>query len=108
MSGGIAAMTGASCAFTSASVQRSTPSTIRKRRPIANVIALRPSATASGVPVVALEDLDAARPGLALRHRAQPAAALGDPPVVVAVDQVGGLEGGHRASLGSWGGGSRP
>ena len=49
---------------------------------------------------VALEQLDAAGAALALGHRAQPRAALGDAAVVVAVDQVGGAEGGHaRASL---------
>ena len=49
VSGGIAASAGASVASTSASFQRSTPSTIRKRRPMANVIAFRASAIASGV-----------------------------------------------------------
>ena len=49
VSGGIAARTGASVASTSASFQRSTPSTIRNRRPMAKVIAFRASAIASGV-----------------------------------------------------------
>ena len=46
---------------------------------------------------VALEDLDAAGPGLALGQRAQAAAALGQAAVVVAVEQVGRLEGRHAA-----------
>ena len=95
VSGGMAASTGASVASTSASFQRSTPSTIRNRRPMAKVIALSASATASGRRVVALEDLEAAAARLRLGHRAQARAALADAAVIVAVDQVGGLEGGH-------------
>ena len=45
--------------------------------------------------VVALEDLGSARPALPLSERAQPRAPLGDPPVIVAVDEVGRLEGRH-------------
>src|SRR5204863_199261 len=47
---------------------------------------------------VPLEHLHAARPALGLRDRAQLRAPLRDPAVIVAVDQVGGLErgGGHR------------
>ena len=93
---GMSFISGVSAASTSASFQRSTPSTIRNRRPIANVIALSARPTVSGVDGVALEDLDATAARLGLRERAQPRAALGDPAVVVAVDEVGGLEGGHR------------
>ena len=50
---------------------------------------------------VALEDLDAARAGLALGQRTQATAALGQAAVVVAVEQVGGLEGRHGPSLGA-------
>ena len=42
---------------------------------------------------LALEDLDAARSRALLCERAQLGAALGEPAVVVAVDQIGGLEG---------------
>ena len=92
---------------TSASFQRSTPSTITKRRPIANVIALSAAAPGLGRGLVALEHLGAARPGLLLGQRPQLRAALGEPAVVVAVDQVGGLPGGHgsgeaRRSVGGW------
>ncbi len=48
-----------------------------------------------GRALVGLVDLDAGRSGRGLRHRAQLRAALGDAAVVVPVDQVGGLEGGH-------------
>ena len=82
-------------AATSASFQRSTPSAITKRRPSANVIAHRESATAVRRAGVALEQLDAAGAGLGLGHRAQARPALGDAAVVVAVDQVRGAEGGH-------------
>ena len=54
---------------------------------------------------VALEALDAAAARLALGQRAQRRPPLADAAVVVAVDEVGGLEGGHRpSSLGSRGG----
>ena len=84
---------------TSASFQRSTPSAITKRRPSANVIARERRDDRVGRAGVALEQLDAARAGLALGHRAEPRAALADAAVVVAVDQVGGAEGGHRGRV---------
>ena len=65
------ASAGATRASTSASFQRSTPSTITKRRPIANVIALSASADGLGRRRVALEDLDARR----RRSRPRPARA---------------------------------
>ena len=79
---------------TSPSFQRSTPSAITNRRPIANVIAVSAPTMSSGVQVV-LVDLDARRARGGLGHRAQARAPLGDAAVVVAVDQVGGAEGGH-------------
>ena len=48
-----------------------------------------------GRAVLALEHLDPAGAALGLRERAQLGAALGDAAVVVAEDQVGGLERGH-------------
>ena len=63
---------------------------------MAKVIALSASAIGLRRRVVALEDLEAAAARLRLGHRAQAGAALADAAVVVAVDQVGGLEGGHR------------
>ena len=66
------------------------------RRPIANVIALSAAATASGVGPLALEQLDALGAALGLGERPQAGAPLGDPAVVVAVDQVRGLERRHR------------
>ena len=95
VSGAIAFSAGARCSLTSASFQRSTPSTTRKRRPIANVIASSARAIASGV---AASPSNASTPpaaGLALGELAQRRAALADAAVVVAVDEVGGLEGGH-------------
>ena len=48
--------------------------------------------------LVALEQLDALHAALLLGELAQARAALGDATVVVAVDQIGGFEGGrHRA-----------
>ena len=47
---------------------------------------------------VRLEQLDAVLAALRLRHRAQPRAALADAAVVVAVDEVRGLEAGHGRS----------
>ena len=85
---------------TSASFQRSTPSAITKRRPIAKVIALSAAGDRVRRAGVALEDLDAARPALGLGQRPQPRPPLADPAVVVAVDQVGGLEGGGHAAAG--------
>ena len=99
VSGGISAIAGARCCSTSASFQRSTPSTMITRRPIANVIALSASATPAGVARLAVEHLDARGVPLPLGQRPQPRAALGDRAVVVAVDQVGGLQLGHRPSL---------
>ena len=93
--GGMSASTGASDASISASFQRSTPSTMRKRRPIANVIAHSASRDGLRRGRVALEHLDPAHAGLRLGERAQLRAALGDAAVLVAVDQVGGLEGRH-------------
>ena len=89
----------AATAATSASFQRSTPSAITNRRPSAKVIAVSAPATASARTGVALEELDAALAALGLGHRPQLRAALADPAVVVAVDEVGGLEAGHPASL---------
>ena len=85
----------AATASTSASFQRSTPSAITKRRPIAKLMVVSAPMTASAVQRVALEHLDATGAALLLRHRAQLRAALGDAAVVVAEDEVGGLEGGH-------------
>jgi DNA polymerase-3 subunit delta len=45
------------------------------------------------------EHLDASRPALTLGQLAQVVAPLADPAVVVAVDQVGGLEGRHAQPL---------
>ena len=72
---GMSFSSGASAASTSASFQRSTPSTIRKRRPIANVIALSAEADVLRRRRVALEHLDAA--AARLRPRRARAAARG-------------------------------
>ena len=56
---------------TSESFQRSTPSAITKRRPIANVIALSAPAIVLGRALVGLVDLDARGAGRGLGHRAQ-------------------------------------
>ena len=82
-------------ASTSASFQRSTPSTMRNRRPMAKVIALRASGDGLGRRVVAVEDLETAAARLRLGHRAQAGAPLADAAVIVAVNEVGGLERGH-------------
>ena len=70
-----------------------------KRRPRANVIVDSEAITRVGRARVALEQLDAARAALLLGHRAQALAALGDAAVVVAVDEVGGAEAGHRGRV---------
>ncbi len=70
-----------------------------KRRPIPSVIAESVAAARLRRRRLALQDLDARRPALRLGQRAQPRAALGDAAVVVAVDQVGGLERGHTPML---------
>ena len=80
---------------TSVSFQRSTPSTITKRRPSANVIAVSARGHRVGRASVALEQLDAADAALLLGHGAQPGPPLGDAAVVVAADEIGGAEGGH-------------
>ena len=59
---------------------------------MANVIVASAAAAASGVDVVTGQDVDAGRAALALAERAQVRPALGDPAVVVAVDEIGGLE----------------
>ena len=71
------------------------------RRPIANVIAFSASATASGV---AASPSNSSTPWAPLSLSASARsrrAALGDPAVVVAVDQVGGLERRHRRVYGA-------
>ena len=84
----------------SLSFHRSVPSTIRKRRPIANVIALNAAATESGSlcspsnSSMPFAPLSCSAIALCVQQ------VLGDPAVVIAVDQIGGLERRHRASLG--------
>ena len=51
VSGGTSLSAGARCVSTSASFQRSTPSTMMNRRPTANVIAFSAAPTSSGVVV---------------------------------------------------------
>ena len=85
----------AATASASASFQRSTPSAITKRRPIAKLIVVSAPMTRVRRARVALEHLDAADAALGLRERAQLRAPLGDAAVVVAEDEVGGLEDGH-------------
>ena len=68
-----------------------------KRRPIAKVIALSAAATLSGVACSPSNSSNPLRPALLLGELAQARAALGDAAVVVAVDQVGGFEGGRHA-----------
>ena len=66
--------------------------------PIASVIVASACATRRRSPRLALEQLDAAgATALRLGERAQPRPALGDRPVVVAVNQVGGLQRCHLA-----------
>ena len=90
------------CVSTSASFQRSTPSTIRNRRPIANVIALSAQRDGLGRRRVALEDLDAAAPdsrSASARRRARrsPIRPWSSPWI-----EVGGLEGRPRAPSLAW------
>ncbi len=85
----------AATASTSASFQRSTPSAITKRRPIAKLIVVSAMIDLVGRAQLALEHLHPAGAALGLGERAQLGAALGDAAVVVAEDQVGGLERGH-------------
>ena len=96
VSGGIAAKR-ASRSSRSASFQRSTPSTITKRRPSAK--RHRPQRGGRGLRRPPRPRGPRPRQR---RSRTRPAraggAALGDPAVVVAVDQVGGAEGGHAAA----------
>ena len=87
-------MAAATCS-TSASFQRSTPSAITKRRPMAKVMVVSAASTSSAVHASPSSTSTPAGAALGLRQRAQLGAALGDAAVVVAEDQVGGLEGGH-------------
>ncbi len=64
------------------------------RLPTASVMTANAAATPAGVAPIAFQHLDTGTL-LAFGQRAQPRPALGHRPVVVTVDQVGGLEGGH-------------
>ena len=99
VSGSSAASAGASVALTSASFQRSTPSTMTNRRPMAKVIAPSEAATAAGVAASPSKHSTPAAAALALGDGPQPRAPLAHAPVVVAVQEVGGLEGGHGARV---------
>ena len=89
---------GRSPASAVATSSRRRPSSARRRRRSrtggrsAKVIADSASATASGVQASASKTSTPRGAALGLRHRAQPRPALADAAVVVAMDQVGGLE----------------
>ncbi len=89
----------ASSASRSFSFHRSTPSTMMNRRPIANVIAFSAAAIASGVLASPSNSSTPGGAALGLGERPQAGAPLGDPTVVVAVDQVGGLERGGTSAV---------
>ena len=72
------------------------------RRPIASVIARERRATPAGVAASPSSTSTLRGVALLLGERAQARAALGDRAVVVAVDQVGGLQLGHRAECMGW------
>ena len=70
-----------------------------KRRPIANVIAFRSRGDGVRRRALALQQLQPLGAALLLGQQPQPRASLGDPAVVVAVDQVGRLEARAHATL---------